>query len=91
MALGDYVYDKSPPPPELVTALNFDRWGVGDYRLLPAGRLPIINTCLNYYRALSGYRSAAGRSTQWVKINPEAWNLASYYLKIRMERARGNC
>ena len=91
MAVGDFVLDRKAPPPELIKALNYERWGIGDIMQLPAGLLPIMNTCLSYYHSLSGYMSAAGNTSAWASRNPKAWQLASEVIEARMERRkRGN-
>ena len=90
MAVGDCVMDKTQPPPMLSKALNYEKWGIPDIMQLPAGMLPQINVCLNYYHALQGYKSAAGKTSAWSKSNPQAWEMVSYVLAERMERASGN-
>ena len=91
MAVGDYVLDGQKPPPLLIKALNYEKWGIGDIMQLPAGLLPKINTALSYYHALRGYTSAAGRTAIWSKNNPQAWDAVSLVLEQRMERnKRGN-
>lgn len=89
MAVGDYVWDQTQPPPLLIKALNYEKWGIGDINSLPAGILSQMNTALNYYHAMSGYRSAP-KSSDWSKRNPGSWDLVSWYLAQRMERIRGN-
>lgn len=88
MAVGDFVLSDEKPPPELTRALNYEKWGIGDIMQLPAGLLPIMNTALAYYHALNGYTSAAGQTAKWSKSNPKAWELVSYVLEKRMERAK---
>ena len=88
MAVGDYVLDGQKPPPLLNKALNYEKWGIGDIMQLPAGLLPKMNVALNYYHSLSGYTSAAGKTSAWARNNPKAWELVSYYLEQRMERAK---
>jgi len=88
MAVGDYVFDGQNPPPLLNKALNYEKWGVGDIMQLPAGLLPKMNVVLNYYYSLNGYISAAGKTSAWSKSNPKAWELVSFVLEKRMERAK---
>lgn len=89
MAVGDYLFDGGEPPPLLARALNYERWGVGDVRSLPAGLLPKVNICLNYYHAISSYQSAT-KTTEWARRNPKAWEFVSWIISQRMERKRGN-
>jgi len=89
MAVGDAVMDGQSPTQQLVQALNYEKL-VFDVRQLPAGVLPVMNVCLNYYHALTGYKSASGKSTEWVRRNPQGWDLVSRVIKRRMERKRGN-
>jgi hypothetical protein len=89
MAVGDYLFDGEQPPPILLKALNYERWGIGDIMQLPAGLLSRINISLNYYHAISGYLSAK-KVTQWTSNNPEAWDIVSWVINQRMERKRGN-
>ena len=86
MAVGDYVLDGQNPPPLLIKALNYEKWGISDIMQLPAGLLPKINTALSYYHALNGYMSAAGRTADWTKKYPQAWKMVSLILEKRMER-----
>ena len=86
MAVGDYVLDKQKPPPLLIKALNYEKWGIGDIMQLPAGLLPKINTALSYYHALTGYMSAAGSTAAWTKRYPQAWEAVALVLEQRMER-----
>ena len=91
MAVGDNVFDGQKPPPILYTALNYEKWGIGDIMQLPAGLLPRMNTVLSYYHAVRGYTSAAGNTSGWAKSNPQAWDLVAYIIEQRMERSqRGN-
>ena len=90
MAVGDYVFDKKSPPPELARALNYEKWGIGDIMQLPAGLLPMMNTALNYYHALKGYKTATNSTVEWTKRNPEAWEMVSWVISERRERKRGN-
>jgi len=89
MAVGDYVLDGQQPPPKLTLALDYEKWGIPDIMRLPAGLLPSVNLCLNYYHALMGYKSAS-KTTDWANRNPQAWNMASWVISQRMERKRGN-
>ena len=86
MAVGDYVLDGQKPPPILIKALNYEKWGIGDIMQLPAGLLPKINTALSYYHALTGYMSATGSTAAWTKRYPQAWDAVSWVLEQRMER-----
>jgi len=90
MAVGDYVFDKQKPPPELVKALNYEKWGIGDVMQLPAGQLGTMNTALFYYHSLQGYRSAANKTVEWTKKNPQAWEAVSYIIDQRRKRKHGN-
>jgi len=90
MAVGDYVLDGQNPPPFLLKALNYEKWGIGDIMKLPAGMLTQINVSLNCYHALMGYKSAAGRTAVWTKGNPAAWEIVSYILEQRWERINGD-
>ena len=87
MAVGAYVWDQAKPPPMLVKALNYEKWGVADVMQLPAGLLPQLNTALNFYHAMRGYRGAR-KSTEWSKSNPDGWNIVSWYLSERMEQRK---
>jgi len=89
MAVGDYLFDGGEPPPILLKALNYERWGIGDIMQLPAGLLPRINLALNHYHAINGYLSAT-KVTQWTNANPQAWDIVSWVISQRMERKRGN-
>ena len=82
MAVGDHVFDGHEPPPLLVKALNYQRWGIGDINRLAPGLLAKINTCLNYYNAISGYRSAK-KVTSWAQNNPQAHGLVTWYISQR--------
>jgi hypothetical protein len=89
MAVGDYLFDGAKPPPELARALNYEKWGIGDIMRLPAGLLPTMNVCLNYYHAIASYQSAV-KTTEWSRKNPQAWNLVSWVIAQRRERKHGN-
>ena len=86
MAVGDYLFDKKKPPPELVKALNYEKWGIGDVMRLPAGMLPMFNVCLNYYYAIQGYRNASNKTVEWTKRNPDSWDMVSWVIEQRKER-----
>ena len=87
MAVGDAVFDDAPLPPLLITALNYERWGV-NVRELPAGLMQRMTAVLNVYHAVAAYRHAAGRSAQWARANPDAWEIVSAILRERMERKK---
>jgi hypothetical protein len=77
--------DDAPIPPELNRALAYKAWGGGDVFQLPAGLIKKMNVCLNYYHSLQGYLRAAKQTNtdDWIKKNPDAWNLASWVLAQR--------
>ena len=90
MAVGDYVFDKQKPPPELARALNYEKWGIGNLMQLPAGLLPRMNTVLSFYHSLQNYRSATNRTVAWAKANPDQWELVTFVIDQRRKRKRGN-
>lgn len=83
MAAAAVVFDKATPPPELSEAWLYQRWGLGNVLELPAGRIQKINAVLNVYNACNAYQSAGGRSVEWTKRNPAAWNLVSALIADR--------
>lgn len=85
MAVGAYVWDDAPPPPELSRALNYQSWGIADVMNLPAGLLPRMNTTIAYYNALAGHRKAGIWKTKWIENNPDAWDLVTRMMNWRRE------
>lgn len=88
MAVAAAVFDDAAPPPDLLRALNYERWGIGDVRELRAGLLQRLNAALNVYHACQNYVGAAGNANaaKWTQANPKAWNMISW---IIAERKRG--
>jgi len=85
MDVAAYVFDNTPPPPELKRALNYKAWGVVDIMNLPAGLLSRMNIALSYHRALSGYRQANAqhKTVEFTKNNPKEWEMVSEILAKR--------
>ena len=96
MAVAAHVFDKTPAPPILRKANNAKAWGLRDYfgvpaMELPAGELARINTVLSYYDACRSYLSAGGKTVDWTRRNPQAWEIVSWCLAERIKgRKRGN-
>ena len=88
MGVAAHLLDGAVSPPLLRRALAYEKWGVGDVRLLPAGLLPKITACLNVYHAVSGYLSASGNTVKWTKRNPQAWDLVSWIISERKKHGR---
>ena len=89
MAVGDYVFDGSPAPPELERAFDFKTWGVNVLDL-PPGEVRAVTRAYNAYSHLSSYKSAAAahRAADWTAQNAQSWEFVSAVLAARMERKR---
>jgi hypothetical protein len=87
--VADYVYENTPPPPELRRAFDYRAWGVDVFRL-PPGELRAINQAMKTYNTLTSYRRAASKqqASEWTEQNPEDWDFVSRILADRMRRAR---
>ena len=83
--VAEYVLDDAPIPLELNRALTYKSWGGGDVFQLPAGLIRKMNISLNYYNSLQGWKRAAiqTKTDDWIKQNPDAWNLASWVIAQR--------
>ena len=82
MSVAAHVFDETPPPQELIRALNYKSWGVVDIMSLPAGLLRKMNLCLSYYHALMGYIKAAkhNKTVEFTKNNPVEWDMVSRFI-----------
>jgi hypothetical protein len=46
-----------------------------------------MNAAMNVYNACDGYKSSTGRTVEWTKSNPDAWDIASnVMMQLREER-----
>lgn len=85
--MADHILGDSPTPPDLIRALDYRAWGV-DLFQLPPGEKQRMNTVMNAYNALTGYKRAGGNTKGWAAANPDAWETASALLGEWMKRQR---
>lgn len=90
LAVAGHVFDDEPAPAELKIALRIERYGDPwdrGWRQWPAGLLARSNVALRVFYACRGYKSAK-KTTDWVKANPDAWELVTSLMKRRRDAVR---
>lgn len=87
MAVAGHVFDRQPAPPWLSRAWDYQTYGVNVLDL-PAGELQALRLASNAHRAMSGYKHSAGKTVQWSKANPEAWEFVATVLEQRLNERK---
>ena len=83
--------ENDTPPPELRFVFRVNRWGNptgGGWHDWPAGMVRKASYVDSIYRAYSGYKSVAGRTTEWANRHPQEYELVTSLLEQRIKRLK---